>query len=84
MTFRPDIPWREREPKPAEPKRPFVRVADPRCELTGRCRHPECIDIRAVEAKRLRDTTDLTLAEIGARFGGRDHTIIGDWLRRAA
>jgi hypothetical protein len=56
---------------------------DPRCALNGRCHHRPCTSARAIRARELYATTQMTLAEIGAELGGRDHSTVIYLLRSA-
>jgi hypothetical protein len=51
------------------------------CDLAHRCRHAPCVSARAAEARRLFQTTDLSLKQIGELLGGRDHSTVSYWLR---
>jgi len=78
MAFRVEPVYRETEPRVSEP-RTRSYAPDPRCVLTGRCRHRECVSRRVGEARKLHTTTNLTLTQIG-RLLGRDHSTVSYWL----
>lgn len=67
----------------ADQARYLAKMAD--CSLTGYCRHPECVDTRRIEAKRLlASDPNMTLRQVGAILGGRSHSTIGDLLKERA
>lgn len=59
-----------------------AKMAD--CSLTGYCRHPECVDVRRIEAKRLLADPNMTYRQVGAILGGRSHSTIGTLVREKA
>ena len=63
---------------------PMPRQVPPQCEPAGRCRHKACTSARAIRARHLYATTGMTLRQIGAEFGGRDHSTVIYWLRDLA
>lgn len=78
--FRVDPPYRESSPR-VDPPKPKPYGGKLNCELTTRCRHAPCVARRVEEARRLFQTTSLTLAQIGQMLGGRDHSTVSYWLR---
>ena len=55
-------------------------------EVMGRRGRPQAklVAARAEIVRRIRETTRLSLPQIGAVLGGRDHTTILHYLRKAA
>ena len=74
---------RDRSKHNAYQARYVAKMAD--CSLTGYCRHPECVDTRRLEAKRLlASDPNMTLRQVGVILGGRSHSTIGDLLKERA
>jgi len=72
-------------PAPAPKPQPRTPAAIPRsCELTGRCRHPECTEARAIAARKMYQETGATLQQIGDALGGRSYSTVIYWLREGA